>query len=78
MSKERMSFEIATKILRNPAKSLNVKEKNTKKKKHVEVQRLAYFTLSFQLGLTGLQLNNRNPSGFSSVIYMCSRINYTA
>ena len=31
MSKERMSFEIATKILRNPAKSLNVKEKNTKK-----------------------------------------------
>ena len=42
-----MSFEAATKILRNPAKSLNVKEKNTKK--HVEVQRLAYITLSFHL-----------------------------
>ena len=32
MSKERMSFEIATKILRNPAKSLNIKEKKYKKK----------------------------------------------
>ena len=77
LSKERMSFEAATKILRNPAKSLNIKEKKNTKK-HVEVQRLAYFTLSFQLSLTGLQPNDRNLSGFSSVICMCSRINYTA
>ena len=30
LSKERMSFEAATKILRNPAKSLNIKEKKYK------------------------------------------------